>query len=338
LFRVGAALFQSDGGVVVANGGASELLLFDAAGHLRAHAGRQGGGPGEFQQLWSLSIGPGDSLFAYDGRERRLSVFDRNGTFARTVALQGLDTLGNADQVGVLRNGRIVGAFRRRTRGTGLVRDSLAVVSFTASGAAPMLLGVFPHVYVDWGPHAVPGGGTAAIPAPAPLSSVTAVSVGDSAVYVGLPDPYAVIRLTLNGTRRVTRPREPPPPLTGADRERFFAALATSPFARELDLVRHLKSPPTLPGFGFDSFTATVGKQALLVTDVGGVWLLPFQFPDDSVPAPWPQFDADGLYEGTVALPARFRATAVRGNVVLGVYRDGVDVEHVRAYRVVERP
>jgi hypothetical protein len=99
--------------------------------------------------------------------------------------------------------------------------------------------------------------------------------------------------------------------------------------------VRGLKSPPTLPAFGFDAYTARVGEQALLVTDAGGVWLLPFQFPDDSVSAPWPRFDAEGRYEGTVTLPARFRATDVRGDMVLGVYKDSTDVELVRAYRVI---
>ena len=339
LFRVHSALFQSDGGVVVANGGASELLLFDSGGHLRARAGAQGGGPGEFHQLGSLSIGPGDSLYAYDERQRRLSVFDRDGAFARALTLQGLDTLGYADQVGVLHNGQIVGAFRQWTRGVGLVRDSLALVTFTSSGAVAALIGVFPHAYVDWGPHAVPGGGTAAIPAPAPLSSVTAVGWGDSAIYVGVPDPFALIRMTPDGTRRVTRQRAAPPPVTDADRERFLTALAADDpvVARQLEYVRGLKSPPTLPAFGFDAYRARVGEQALLVTDAGGVWLLPFQFPDDSTSEPWPQFDANGLYEGTVTLPARFRATAVRGNVALGVYKDSTDVELVRAYRLISR-
>jgi hypothetical protein len=337
LFRVRSALFQLDGGVVVANGGASELLLFDSGGHLRARAGSQGGGPGEFHQLGALSIGPGDSLYAYDERQRRLSVFDRDGAFARALTLQGLDTLGYADQVGVLRNGLIVGAFRRRTSGVGLVRDSLAVVTFTSSGAVAARLGMFPHAYVDWGPHAVPGGGFAAIPAPAPLSSVTAVGLGDSAIYVGVPDPFALIRMTPDGTRRVTRQRAVPPSVTVADRERLLTALAKEDrvLARDLDYVRGLKSPPTLPAFGFDAYTARVGEQALLVTDAGGVWLLPFQFPDDSVSAPWPRFDAEGRYEGTVTLPARFRATDVRGDMVLGVYKDSTDVELVRAYRVI---
>ncbi len=340
LFRVMTALFQSDGGVVVADGGARELLLFDRSGNPRARAGGEGGGPGEFHQITSLSVGPGDSIFAYDGREHRLSVFDRNGVFVRAVTLQGLDTLGGVEEIGVLRSGVPVGSFLRRTPGSGVVRDSLAVTTFASSGAPAVRLGVFPHMHTDWGPHPMPGGGgPVTFPLPLPLSSLASVSFGDSSVYVGLPDQYAVIRLDQSGTRRITRQRDPPPPVTDADRERLFAALARWGHLRssEVDIVRHLESPSTLPGFGFEPHTKLVGEQALLVTDADGVWLKPFQLPDDSADASWPRFDADGLYEGTVTLSARFRATAVRGDVVLGVYRDSVDVEYVRAYRVVQR-
>ena len=336
LFIVETALFQSDGGVVVANGGASELLLFDPNGRLRARAGGQGGGPGELHQLSSLSIGPGDSLFVYDARERRLSVFDPGGAFARALTLQGVDTLGNAMDVGVLRSGEIIAAFSRHGAGTGLVRDSVVVVTFAPSGTPTALLGVFPHVYVDLGPHTTPGGGTAAYPVPALLSGMTAVSPGDRAIFVGVPEPYSLTRISTSGSLRVTRQRDLPPAVTDADRERFVAALELRRSAvEERDMVRRLRSPPTLPAFGFDPMTSMVGEQALLVTDAGGVWLHPFQFPHDSTAAPWPRFDAEGLYEGTVTLPPRFRATAVRGDVVLGVYMDSTDVEVVRAYRLV---
>jgi hypothetical protein len=339
LYQVRVALFQSGGGFVVANGGSQELLLFDREGTLRARVGGEGGGPGEFHQLTSLSVGPGDSLYAYDDRERRISVFDLGGVFARAVALRDLDSLGSVEDVGVLRSGAIVGAFRRRTPGTGLVRDSLLVTTLAPFGQAETRLGTFAHLYVHWGPHPMPGGeGTATIPLPVPLSSVTAVGWGDAAVYVGIPEPYALIRVDLNGRRRVTRQAEVARAATDADRERLFATLATGRLAGpELDILRGVRGPEAVPAFGVEPLTARIGEEALLVTDRDGVWLRPFALPDDSAAQAWPRFDADGLYEGTVTLPARFRATAVRGDVVLGVYRDEADVEYVRAYRVVER-
>jgi hypothetical protein len=339
LYQVRVALFQSDGGIVVANGGSREILLFDPAGQPRARAGGAGGGPAEFRELTSLSVGPADSLYAYDARERRLSVFDRNGAFIRAAAFRDMDTLGRVEDVGVLPSGEIVGAFHRQTPGSGLVRDSLLVTTLTPSGQPAARLGVFPHLYMHWGPHPVPGGeGRAAFPLPVPLSSVTAVGLGDGAVYVGVPEPYSLIRLDKTGHRRVTRQRDTPGSVTEADRERLFATLATGRLAGpELDILREVRGPGTVPGFGVEPITARVGETALLVTDAEGVWLRPFTFPADSGPQAWPRFDADGLYEGTVTLPARFRATAVRGDLVLGVYLDATDVEHVRAYRVAER-
>ena len=281
LYRVRMARFQSDGGVVIANKGSHELLLFDHQGQLRSRTGGEGGGPGEFRDLTFLSVGPDDSLFAYDARERRLSVFDPNGVFARTISLQGSDTLGRAAQIGVLSTGEIVGAFYRRTRGVGLVRDSLLVAMFTPSGQMALPLGMFPHFYTDWGPHPAPGhGGMTPFPLPVPFSSVTAVSLGDVSVYVGLPDRHQLIRLNRNDRRRVTRQHQATRPVTEAHRERLFAVLAESGMRKEeLEILMDLEAPGTLPGFGYEPLTDGFDEE-LLVTDVGGVWLRPFQHPD----------------------------------------------------------
>jgi hypothetical protein len=322
---------------VVANGGSESLLLFDRAGLPRGHAGGEGGGPGEFRELTFLSVGSGDSLFVYDNREHRLSAFDATGTFTRSVTLREVDAMGRADQVGVLGSGEIVGAFHRRTEGVGLVRDSLLVVLFDPSGGAAVTLGVFPHLYTHWGPHPIPGGaGTAAFPLPVAFSSLAAMSVHDASIYVGLADRLALIRLDRTGTRRITRQQEAPGAVTEAHRQRLFTALAARGVPeRELEILRQLRGPTTLPAFGYEPLTASYDEQAMLVTDLDGLWLQPFQLPD-SAGAAWWRFDARGFYEGMVTLPARFRPTAVRGNVVLGVYRDSTDIESVRGYRIVE--
>lgn len=336
LYRVRNAVFQSDGTVVVANGGSYELLLFDSAGQVLSRTGGEGGGPGEFHHLTFLSVGPADSLFAYDRRERRLSVFDRNGVFAHAVTLSGLDGLGTVEQIGVLRSGEIVGAFHQRTRGVGLVRDSLVVVIFGRSGAMTASLGAFPHMYTHWGPHPVPeGDGRAAFPLPVAFSSLTAVGVRDTVIYVGLADDFSLIRMDGSGKRRVTRQKDTPALVTDTHREQLFAVLAEHGMnGRELEVLRALRGPLTLPAFGHEPLTARVDEQVLLVTDTEGVWVKPFELPP-AVNTRWLRFDAHGLYEGTITMPVRFRPTAVRGDVVLGVYRDATDVEYVRAYRVV---
>ncbi len=77
---------------------------------------------------------------------------------------------------------------------------------------------------------------------------------------------------------------------------------------------------------------ARVGE-ALLVTDLDEVWMRAFQLPDDAAGATWFRVDREGLYRGTVAMPACFHATDMRQDVVLGVCRDNNGVESVHAYR-----
>lgn len=337
LFRVRTALFLSGGGVAVANAGNGELLLFRSDGELRARAGGEGGGPGEFAQLTSLSVGPADSLFAYDARHRRISVFDSSGAFVHALTLGALDTLGLMDFVGLWDTGELVGAFHQRTFGAGLVRDTLVVVTVSRSGVPDRVLGRYPHLFTHWGPHALPGEGRAAFPIPVPLSPVTAVGLGPRALYVGLPDPYTLIRVARSGSIRVTRQRAPAQPVTEGHREQMFAALSRSRMlAEELAVLRGVVGPSSLPAFGFEPLTAMVGEQALVTTEDGSVWLHPFLVPGDTAVPEWPRFDSDGLFTGKVRMSRSFRATAVRGDTVLGVYRDESDAEYVQAYRVVE--
>jgi hypothetical protein len=335
LYGVRTAVFQSDGDVVIANGGNHQLLFVDRSGRVRAQVGRAGGGPGEFQQLTSVSVGPGDSVYAYDGRERRLSVFDPAGRFVRAFALEGLDTLGSVEEVGVLQSGEITGGLRRRTQGTGLVRDSLGVVVFDPTGMPVRLLAVFPHLYLDWGPHPIPGGeGIASFPLPVPLSSVTALAVANRAVYVALPDQSAIIQLDSLGERRVTRAPLPPHSIAQAERDRFFATLRVARLdPRELDALRAIRGPDIRPAFGIEPLSAKLGEAAVVVSDSGAVWLRPFRLPGDTLNG-WLRLGPDGLYDGRIVLPMGFRPTAVRRDEVLGVQRDSMDVEHIRAYRI----
>jgi hypothetical protein len=336
LYQVGTALFQSEGGIVVADGSSQEILLFDESGDLLQRVAGKGNGPGEFTQLLALTVGVEDSLYAYDHRQRRISVFNNAGEFARSVTLQGLEGLGRQIDLGVLRGGEIVGAFQPWVDGTGLVRDSVIFVVFSAAGELVDTLGVFPHTYTDWGPHTDPvHGGSGSFPAPVPLSSMAAIGFGGSAVFVGLPDAYTLIRLEPIGTRRETRWHHLPQPATEAHRDRLFETLAAMfGEGQELDVLRGVDIPASLPAFGCEQLTQLVGEKGLLVTDTDGVWLRPFHLPDHSGASSWPMFDASGQFEGIATMPPGFRPTAVLRDLVLGVHRDSLDVESVRVYRM----
>lgn len=82
LHRVQGARFLSEGRIVVANAGSSEIMVFDTAGALVRRFGGQGDGPGEFRRIDGLHVCGGDSIAVVDFGQT-LHLFDGEGTFAR---------------------------------------------------------------------------------------------------------------------------------------------------------------------------------------------------------------------------------------------------------------
>ena len=78
---VGAA-FLPNGSIVVGDAGRRAILRFDAVGRYVGSFGRQGKGPGEFEDLAWLGSCADGSVIAFDGANR-VSTFDRAGRFVK---------------------------------------------------------------------------------------------------------------------------------------------------------------------------------------------------------------------------------------------------------------
>jgi hypothetical protein len=63
------------------------VWVFDAAGEFIRRIGQRGPGPGEFQGISPLLIGPQDSLYIFDSRQGRMSVFSPDFDLVRTASL-----------------------------------------------------------------------------------------------------------------------------------------------------------------------------------------------------------------------------------------------------------
>lgn len=72
-------------GFVVGESQSATLLFLDAKGKLLRTVGRQGQGPGEFVGGIFINQCAGDSLFAWDSRTNRVSVFTASGSFVRQI-------------------------------------------------------------------------------------------------------------------------------------------------------------------------------------------------------------------------------------------------------------
>ena len=82
--RVLDAKLAADNHILVADGLIRSVILFDSTGSFIRTIGRPGAGPGEFGVPALIAVDANDSVFVWDSRMSRISVFNLNGDFVRT--------------------------------------------------------------------------------------------------------------------------------------------------------------------------------------------------------------------------------------------------------------
>ena len=93
LGRVAGAVFAAAGLVAIGDGLNNRVVLADSLGAVVGTVGRAGMGPLEFVQLGLVARWPaGDSVFAWDARARRYSVFSPDTRQGRTTVPEGMET------------------------------------------------------------------------------------------------------------------------------------------------------------------------------------------------------------------------------------------------------
>ena len=78
LYEPGEIVADDDGTIFVADGGAMNIKVFDAAGEFLKTVGQEGQGPAEFGRVSQMTIA-GDQLVIYDSRNRRFSLWTLDG-------------------------------------------------------------------------------------------------------------------------------------------------------------------------------------------------------------------------------------------------------------------
>jgi hypothetical protein len=321
--QVTGAYRLSDGGLGVVDAGSGQVRLFDSAGAFRHSTGGLGDGPGEFRAM--QAAGPAnDSIWIYDQRLNRLTMVDpeTSGFRVAPVGARAL-TLGSA---GMLADGSLLFAadvtFATTPAGpppAGLSRSQAAYLRIAPTGetldtvlAAPgaerfMVLG---------------DGFIEVIRTPFARAASHALR-GDRLLY-GDQTSYEIHTYNLDGVlREITR-------RVGIDldinevayREAVEARIAAAPEPARPRVRRtydQMPIPTTRPAFG-----------AFLVDAQDYLWVQDFS--SDGTAATWAVFSAEGVWLGTVPLPTRFLPTQILQDEIVGVWRDELDVEYVRAY------
>ena len=324
--RIDGALRLRDGRIVVADGGAGTLRMFGPEGTLRWSAGRPGDGPGEYRLIESLGVGPGDSIWVFDFGLRRFTILTSGGETARTVPLGG--ELSAVGAVGRLPDGRFVvrefwsGAAGGGALRPGLRRDPAAIALLNSDGALADTIALVRgrEVFIR------SENGRAVMSAP--LFARTAVAaVRGGRVIAGDQERFELQVYDATGTlERSIRILGRDLSIAAADVDRLVEEeTARRPEPERAGFRRDLESmdvPATRPAFG-----------DILVDDDGNLWAAEYvRWP--RVPRTWTVMDPEGVWLGTITMPDGFRPLYIGGDRVLGVWRDELDVERVRLYRL----
>lgn len=330
LFQVRGAVRLSDGRIVIANGGTSEVRYYDSTGeHLRT-SGRQGGGPGEFQLLSALVPLAGDSVLAVDFRGRRIHVIDPGGEFARDLPAGGPESsaqvIGRAPDGTWVANSNVFpggvddltnGLNRRETQYIRLAADGSAVADTIGRFAGSE---TFMQVEQSSGRIV-----SISILNNLPFRKTTTVILHGDRLYVGTQDaPEIRVHGLDGGLKRIIRTGAPMPPVTPDLINRWVERRVAAAPPERSDALRQssleLPAGEIVPPYG-----------TFLVDRTGRLWVQ--DYPDLAASAPWTVYDVEGSRVGRIVLPPEFRPYDIGEDWILGRETDELEVEHVRLYR-----
>ena len=320
-----------DGTLAVADGLLYSLSFFTADGELRATAGREGEGPGEFSEIAALVSTPEGRLFVFDQGLQRLSewTFDGDHVGDTRLTRQGVD--------------RPIGGVGRLGDGSWYARDRDRLVAAPLDGMARDTVGFFRLADgVVGAPVArIPGVITASFELMGPgarqslLSPRPVGAVREGCLLAGATDESVLAVVDIEGNRvgevRLDLEVER---ATRAHRDDWLAgALATAevelgPEGRTM-LERMAATVPMADVVPFGS--------DLIVDAFGYIWVQRYLLPDGYPSSDWRVFTETGTAVGTVALPAGFRAVEVSGDAILGVFTHEMGLEDVRVYPLDRR-
>lgn len=336
------AIRLSDGSVVVADGKAGELRLFNAAGQLVRGVARRGEGPGDFKNFSGLARLPGDTVLLWDSRLSRLTRFTPTGQLVRTAPVDRLPAVPLGPMatstpwitlLGVLADGSLIGSYQlgRFNPTTGLYRDTAFVVRLvppsSISTVARLLKGEI-YVFESAATKFLTDGRR-------PFTTTGIIATGSASFWHSDGQRFELREYTSRGAlKTIARLTRVPAAVTAKEiaayRTDLVAAakveMASEPKFREA-FVKHaeltgawLTFPATHPAF-----------TGLVVTSTGEVWAR--EHGDSTKAQRWHVFAPTGVRTATIEIPAGVEPLEIGRDHVLARVRNEDDVESVRVYR-----
>lgn len=321
-----AVLLLDEGGFVVLDGGSRQLRRYDAEGRHAWSVGKPGKGPGEFEQPNLVGRAADGSFLLWDRSLSRMTVVAADGDSIRT----------NPPPSAV--NGEVPIVH-------GVFADGAWLATFPTAIAPPVPGALLADTIRFWRVDPVslerrmlvelPGPvwiftGRFQLPVPFTANPLRTVAGADLFVTGG---PVPVVRMVGEDTRlraRYVLPAELAA-VTSADVrvvvDWLVGLRAYGASARVWDeWLERMPVPDTAPAF-----------DRLLTDGHGDIWLRRFVMdPAGVAPPVWDVLGADGAWLGSLETPPGLEVFSIAGDLLAGVTRDSLDVEHVDIHRIVK--
>ena len=332
---VGPVRFLANGGLVVGDVASSRLLVYDPAGGFVRSFGRRGDGPGELRRLESITISSGDTLTTFDPSLRRISFWHPDSGFLRSVSVADggsleswpadawpwMDSLLVVFQLAITPQDSVPagsGVRRWPMRAHLTLRDTTGRILKTSPPFDAMYTGLYER------------GDTRL-----PFSNRPFVVVARDRIYFGSGDAFQVAYLdtTFKTTGEIRWPARHEA-LTKEEVERVRS--------EAIALLSRRPLPPNPFAMNFAPEILPVSRPSIgrvFIDQSGNLWIERFeatrlgtavQVPGDQ----WSILRPDGQPIAILKLPAMTRLEDVRGDDVVVVRRDSLDVQTVAVHRL----
>lgn len=315
-YRVQDALIRSDGSIVVANSGSSEVRLYSSMGQATGSVGREGEGPGEYRQISRLIKLPGDSIGVFSW-PMRLTILAPDLTFVRTHALGERAQSPRPLQSGDLVDLEVYPSVVEYEGANQLIREPAAVVRRSREGVIKDTVwegpGYEEYMYSSGKRHGAARPLFGRGPAFATRGDRTLIGTSDRMEYREFDVTGALKRVVRVAGYDLSVDQE------AEDAERAaYLGDDPSPFLRQL--VAQLPRPEGRPAYS-----------EFIVDSEGYLWAGAYQSRRNYTEArAWEVFSPSGQWMGTLATPANFTVFEIGPDYLLGSWSDELDVEHVQ--------
>lgn len=331
--RISSVARDGESNLVVADGRAGEVRIFDSWGRALRALGGKGEGPGEFGVLSGAWPGPDGGIVAVDREQQRITRFGPDGSLIGTADLAGIGEMGifttrgmagaemvlsqftefgaqpdagtTRDLEETLEEGSSV-LFIRHGLDGGLV-DTLArrpgeKTSTSTSGSGDMVM--VQLVFVPFSPRPSAAGSPQGV-------AVTGGGRYEVALYDAAGEPTRILRLDEAPVQRTDEHLEAF--VRGSGRRVPDEASVRA----MMEMYGDMPMPERLPGYA-----------GLLFADTGELWARRYLVPGGET-THWDVFGANGHHLGRVEVPASLRIREVSRGQVVGIATDEMGVERV---------